>query len=369
MADENPATGETGPLSLDQAAARLEGLMSPPEEPQVPEPSDDEANPEAEAPVEAAEETESADDATGDEDEAEATDEADDDTAEEDDDASDDDPEDDDEPEPELFTVKIDGKESRVSRDELIAGYQLSKAAQSRMNEAAEMRKASEAAHQAVMQERQRVAQERENYLSRLQEIEQQYSDVREPDWNALTAQARETGDWGPVVEQQTLWRQIEADKAKLVEQRQKTEAEREAEARAAQDQAQRQHREFLQTEKQRLLERLPAWKDPEKAKAEQAEIRQLANQYYGIPDEELGQITRADHVLVLRDAIQWRKHKANTKKVSKKVAAAPPKVAEPKASPAQKPRAERERSAALNRLRQTKSVDAAADAILRMGQ
>lgn len=365
MAEEKTVAAESGPLSVGDAAQKLEGLMSPPEGVPPPEPSDAQATESEEAPVDTAEEPADDDDASDDEGEAEA---ADDDDTDDDEDASDEDP-DDEEPEPELYTVKIDGKESKVSRAELIAGYQLSKAAQSRMNEAAEMRKAAEATHQQVLAERQRVAQERDNYLSRLQEIERQYSNVQEPDWSALAAKVH-SGEmsYEDVMQQQLAWRQVEADQRRIAEERRAVQAQRDQEAKAAQQQAEQQHREFLRAEQERLLERLPAWKDPEKAQADKAEMRTLAKQYYGIPDEELNAITRHDHVLVLRDAIQWRKHKAKAKAVSSKVKAAPPKVAEPKAAPVQKPRAERERSAAMNRLRQTKSVSDAAQALLHMG-
>ena len=362
MADETAASAPSGPLSVDAAAARLEGLMSDP----APLPADaveeQEPTPE-EAPEEPEGEAEDA--AASDEPEGDAEDEAD--EADTDDDTADDDSEPDDEPEPETFTVKIDGKEIAVSRDELIAGYQATKAAQRRFDEAAEMRKAAEAQHQTAIAERQRIAQVRDAYLRELQEWESQYAGVREPDWNALAAQARETGDYSDVLEKQIAWRQVEADRARLAQKRHELETQAQAEARQAQEVAAKQQREFLLAEQQRLLERLPAWKDKDKAASDQAEIRRLANQYYGLPDEELRQIARADHVLVLRDAIQWRKHRASLKKVQKKVAAAPPKVAAPR-PPAERPTQARERDKAINRVRQTHKVEDAAAAILRLG-
>ena len=356
MADENAVSAERGPLSVDAAAAQLEGLMSDPApleadaaEEQEPTPDEAPADPEGDDPEA---------------DEAAAEDEPDDEAADDDDDTADDEP--DDEPEPETFTVKIDGKEVAVSRDELIAGYQATKAAQKRFDEAAEMRKSAEAQHAAAIEQRQEIAQVRDAYLRELKEWESQYAGVREPDWNALAAQARETGDYGELMEKQLAWRQVEADRAKLSQKRQELQTQTQAEERQAQEQAAKQHREFVQAEQQRLLERLPMWKDPEKFAADRAELRRLATQHYNIPDEELNQIVRADHVLILRDAIAWRKHKAVTKKVQKKVASAPPRVAAPQPS-AERPTATREKERAMNRLRQTHSVDDAASAILRL--
>lgn len=364
MADENAASAESGPLSVDAAAARLEGLFSEPAPPaEVDAAPEEEPKPE-EAPAETDGDDAEADEATADaepEDGEEEPEEAD------DEDASDDDEPDDEPEEPETFTVKIDGREVAVSRDELIAGYQATKAAQKRFDEAAEMRKAAEAQHQAAIAQRQEIAKVRDAYLAELQEWESQYAGVREPDWNALAAQARETGDYAELMEKQLAWRQVEADRQKLHQKRQELETQREAEARQAQEQAAKQQAEFVKAEQQRLLERLPMWKDPEKFAADRAEIRSLAKAHYNLPDEELNQIMRADHVLILRDAIQWRKHKAATKKVQKKVASAPPKVAAPKPA-AERPTQARERDRAISRLRQTHRVEDAASAILRLG-
>ena len=48
------------------------------------------------------------------------------------------------------YTVKVDGEEKNVSADELVKSYQLEQAAQKRMQEAAEVRKTSEAEAQAL---------------------------------------------------------------------------------------------------------------------------------------------------------------------------------------------------------------------------
>ena len=59
------------------------------------------------------------------------------------------DPEDIEYVEEELYTVKVDGEEMQVTSEELVKSYQLERAAQKRMQEAAELRKNSEAEMQA----------------------------------------------------------------------------------------------------------------------------------------------------------------------------------------------------------------------------
>jgi hypothetical protein len=61
--------------------------------------------------------------------------------------------------------VKVDGEEKQVKADELVKSYQLEQAAQKRMQEAAELKKQSEAQAQAF-------AQQREQYLQAIEMLE-----------------------------------------------------------------------------------------------------------------------------------------------------------------------------------------------------
>ena len=71
------------------------------------------------------------------------------------------------------YTVKIDGEEKDVSADELVKSYQLEQAAQKRMQEAAEIRKNSEAEVAAL-------AQQREQYAQALQSLQAQLDNTGE---------------------------------------------------------------------------------------------------------------------------------------------------------------------------------------------
>lgn len=91
----------------------------------------------------------------------------------------------------------------------------------------------------------------------------------------------------------------------------QKFDALKKERARVAQEiQAQESNRvaKALQAEGAKLLEAIPEWKDPVRAEKERTSMRSLASKFYDFSDDELKSI--ADHraVLVLRDAVRYRK-------------------------------------------------------------
>lgn len=89
-------------------------------------------------------------------------------------------------------------------------------------------------------------------------------------------------------------------------------------------EEAAKQHSQYLASERDRLLEAVPEWgADPTKAQADLAEMRSVG-QAYGFSDQELDQV--ADHraILLLRDAMAYRREKAARAKVQPKIAKAP---------------------------------------------
>lgn len=156
--------------------------------------------------------------------------------------------------------------------------------------------------------------------------------------------------------------RQWEQEQAKRNQFLQKREAE------AAQ--AQQQH---LAQEQARLLRARPEWRDVTVANRERDQIASTLTSHYGFRPEELNGITDHRAILVALDAARYRAgQQAKTEKVSaakKKVSKAPPKpVKSEAAAPVQKgpgPRMARLRK----NLRQTGSVDAAAQLLMARGR
>lgn len=225
---------------------------------------------------------------------------------------------------PKTYRVKVDGEEVEVTEDELLRGYSRNADYTRKTQALAAERAAFEQSEKAA------VIQERQRYATALAQIEQIVDGqlAGEPDWDTLRKEvpadefAATWADWERAKRQQAA---VKAERAKAEEQ-----VRKDAEAAYA---------AHLATEGQRVLDVIPAWKDPEVKKAESREIVEYAREL-GFTDEEIQKV--ADHRLVklLRDAAQGRKQakaKATAEPiVRKKIEQA--KVVKPGAAASTKP-------------------------------
>jgi hypothetical protein len=273
------------------------------------------------------------------------------DEAESDDEAEDDEATDEGEDEqPELIPVKIDGKIEQVSLDELKKGYSRTKVFTQRTQEVAEKRKALEAREAELTAERTQLAAAIEQLNEQLTAIDP------EPDWDALAAEDREE-----YVFQKAIWADKRAKREKLSQvraemERRNTEANQQALA------------VKLESERDALLDKVPAWKDDAKAKKELADIRQYVLDR-GFSEAEANAVYDHRLLLVLRDGYRYRRLTANKDKVAlpDKPGAATkikegPKTLTPGRSSKIKPGAREKREAAMDRLKQSGRTDDAAE-------
>lgn len=307
---ENASTPDagTGPLNVAEAASLL--MEPPPERDKQPKDETRQERADAQATDEGAQ-----DEAT-----AEATDDTGDEAPPAEADAeeqSEDEGQDGDEPAAETFTVKVDGKEVKVSKDELLKGYQRTADYTRKTQALAEERK-------VVLGEAQTLRAEREEAHQLLATLRQTMEawKPKEPDWARLQAE-----NPTEFLKQREIWRsyreQTEALDAEAKLLREKAEADQKAE-----------YRKVLQAERQALLDKIPDWKDPAKARAEKAAIIDYGRTV-GFSEEELQGV--ADHrILILaRKAMLYDKGIASQKTLAdRKVAAAPGKALAPAATP-----------------------------------
>ena len=188
-------------------------------------------------------------------------------------------------------TVEIEGKP--VTLDELTKGY---------LRQSDYTRKTTELAtqRQAIAAEAAQTQQMREQYAQALNEASALIKQLEpaEPDWNALYQ-----ADPGQYAAAREMWRSYKEQQAVIEQQKQITAQHTSAEqAKAA--------REFVQAQSGKLIEALPAWKDPKVKATEQAQIREFAKSR-GFSDEELNTI--ADHraIVMLREAMLFSKTQA----------------------------------------------------------
>ncbi len=314
-----------GPMNVAEAANALEGLL--PDEGQ-------QEDREAQSPDEGAavEEELSADaDAADDETDTEQS-ELDEDTEEQE--------------QPQVFSVKVDGKEVEVTLDELQKGYSRTQDYTRKTQQIAEVRKQTEAELQAVRAER-------EQYAQLLSALESQVQQVGQPniDWDRLYQE--DPIEW---VRQREVMRDNQEKAAAIQSEKQRLSQL------SQQEQAQFMQQK-LQHEQEALLAAIPDWKDAKKAQAEKALLVEFG-QKIGFTPDELKNVVDHRAVLMLRKAAlydQMMSKRGNIKPVTNNG----PRPAKPGAAGRVSNTTEAVR--AQQRVAKTGRVDDAANAIFQL--
>lgn len=280
-----PEVENTEALSLESAAQELEGLFSDGEDTQVNEPQTDAGE---------VEETETESEADEGEQSEQLSEEAED---------ADGDDETDGEPEqPQTFKVVEDGQELEVTLDELLKGYSRTANYTRKTQALAEERKAFEAEQTAVRAER-------AEYAERLKQLEIALQSLapQEPDWDQL---ANENPEEFP-----RAWAQWQAHQRNLEKVRQ--EAER-VTAQQREDMI-KAHNAVVQSERAKLLEAIPEWKDDKVRSKEKAELAKYATDA-GFSEEQLKQVTDHKVFLLLRKAMLYDRAQATRPVIQQKL-------------------------------------------------
>ena len=314
-----------GPMNVAEAANALAGIL--PEEGQ-------EDSSEAQSPEEgaAAEEELSTDaDAVDDETDAEQS-ELDEDTEEQE--------------QPQVFSVKVDGKEVEVTLEELQKGYSRTQDYTRKTQQIAEVRKQTEGELQAVRAER-------EQYAQLLSALEAQVQQVAQPniDWDRLYNE--DPIEW---VRQREVMRDNQ-DKAAAIQ------SEKQRLNQLSQQEQAQFMQQKLQHEQEALLAAIPDWKDAKKAQAEKALLVEFG-QKIGFTPDELKSVVDHRAVLMLRKAAlydQMMSKRGNIKPVTNNG----PRPAKPGAAGRVSNTTEAVR--AQQRVAKTGRVDDAANAIFQL--
>jgi len=317
-----------GPMNLAEAANALEGIL----------PVDGEQSPE-ETQLSESEEDDGA--ALSEELSADA-DAADEETQEE---QSEEDEESEEQDQPTHFTVKIDGKEVEVTLDELQKGYSRTQDYTRKTQQIAEIRKQVEAETEAVRAERAQYAQMLGALQAQLQGTETQI------DWDRLYHE--DPIEW---VRQKEVMRERQ-------EKFQAIQFEQQRMAQLSQHEQQQQLASHLQEQHTKLLEIIPEWKDPVKAKAEKQLLVEFG-QKTGFTPEELKAIVDHRAVVALRKAALYDQMMTKRKAITP-VTNNGPRPAKPGAAGRVSQTTEATR--AKQRLAKTGRVDDAASAIYQL--
>lgn len=212
------------------------------------------------------------------------------------------------EPAEQLFTVKVDGREQQVPLDELLRGYSGQAYIQKGMKEVSETKQQAAAVYEALMSERQQIAQ-----FAQAMQTGQMPMRPPEPPSEELLAK-------DPIG---YLEARVKYDK-ELGAFQQGQQAMQELAARQAQAEEQ-SHRVRLAKEQQLLAQAIPAFAKPETAAKVKQDLLKAGQEVYGFGQEELSAV--ADHRMlrVLHDAAQYRRLMAG--KVAEKQPTQAPKT------------------------------------------
>jgi hypothetical protein len=317
----------TGPMSVDEASNALAQMLGPDE---------GETEQEVEAQLSSDEDGAASIDESLDVQDDESSDETKDEQSEDSDETEEDE-------QPQVFTVKVDGKEVEVTLDELQKGYSRTQDYTRKTQQIAEARKAVEAETAAIRAER-------EQYAQLLGALQQQLETAGEQpiDWDRLYAE--DPIEW---VRQRELARDKQERKAAIQSEQQ----------RLSQLTVQQQTEEMkakLAQEQELLISAVPEWKDPQKAKAEKALLVEFGRKI-GFSEDELKNVYDHRAVIALRKAALYDQMVSKRKDIKPVVNNGPRPV---KPSAAGRVSSTTEGTRAKQRLAKTGRVDDAAKAI-----
>ena len=250
------------------------------------------------------------------------------------------------EEQPQVFTVKVDGKEVEVTLEELQKGYSRTQDYTRKTQQIAEVRKHAEAELQAVRAER-------EQYAHLLGALEAQVQQATQPniDWERLYQE--DPIEW---VRQREVMRENQEKNAAIQSEKQRL-------SQLSQQEQMQQHQMVLQHEQEALVAAIPEWKDSKKAAAEKAMLVQFG-QKAGFSPDELKNVLDHRAVVLLRKAALYDQMVSKRGQI-KPVTNNGPRPAKPGAAGRVSNNTEALR--AQQRLAKTGRVDDAADAIYKL--
>jgi hypothetical protein len=220
------------------------------------------------------------------------------------------------EAEPETYTVKIDGKEQKVTRDELLAGYQRQADYSRKTAEVAEARRAAEA-------EFQRVAAERQHYATQLDQV----AAVLQASLPPRPSQEQLDADPIGYMQAKEAWEARVGQLQQVLSERDRAQQQQQQHFAAMQQQS-------LAQARAQLVEMLPEWKQPDRAKAEQPKIAAHLRAI-GYADHEISAAADPRAIVMARESMLYRQLMASKPTVQNKLATAPKMVRPGAAGPA----------------------------------
>lgn len=243
-------------------------------------------------------------------------------------------------PGPETFTVRVNGEEQTVTRDELLRGYSRTQDYKQKTARLAEERRSVEAERQSLAAQRQHIDQTRaQAYALALEHATEDALTVSKgakTDWSALSRQ--------DPVKAQSDWFEYQAARERVGQAILQAHHQAAADQEAAVMQAIAQHQDHLAGEARAAAGAIPELQDASRAPTLLADLRSYLGKV-GFNAAELDGISDHRLMIVARDAMLYRQMLAKQRSVAAKKLAEAPRVMSPKRSDARSAEADTLRS------------------------
>ena len=214
--------------------------------------------------------------------------------------------------EPRTYTVKIDGKDTEVTEDELLSGYSRQADYTRKSQVLAEQRKKMDEELAATQQERQQYQSQLEQFNLQADSKLEEFKSV---DWTKLKEE-----DPMEYALKRDQYRELQENKRLVAEEQQNLAQKQQAEM-------QTKWNEELAKQQEVMAQRLPEWNDPEKGPKLKQNIKSFALKK-GFTEQEVDSLIDARSVDVLHKAMMYET--LLEAKISQKKAKVVPKVQKP---------------------------------------
>ena len=214
--------------------------------------------------------------------------------------------------EPRTYTVKIDGKDTEVTEDELLSGYSRQADYTRKSQVLAEQRKKMDEELAATQQERQQYQSQLEQFKIQADSKLEEFKSV---DWTKLKEE-----DPMEYALKRDQYRELQENKRLVAEEQQNL-------AQKQQTEMQTKWNEELAKQQEVMAQRLPEWNDPEKGPKLKQNIKTFALKK-GFTEQEVDSLIDARSVDVLHKAMMYEN--LLEAKISQKKAKVVPKVQKP---------------------------------------
>ena len=214
--------------------------------------------------------------------------------------------------EPRTYTVKIDGKDTEVTEDELLSGYSRQADYTRKSQVLAEQRKKMDEELAATQQERQQYQSQLEQFKIQADSKLEEFKSV---DWTKLKEE-----DPMEYALKRDQYRELQENKRLVAEEQQNLAQKQQAEM-------QTKWNEELARQQEVMAQRLPEWNDPEKGPKLKQNIKTFALKK-GFTEQEVDSLIDARSVDVLHKAMMYEN--LLEAKISQKKAKVVPKVQKP---------------------------------------